>query len=91
MIEAVIFDLDGLMIESEQFHFDIMKRLLAKYGKNPSESWFEPMIGMDNLECAEFVIRETHLPLTPEAYIQEKYDIMLDLLPEIAKPNPGLL
>lgn len=91
MIEAVIFDLDGLMIESERFHFDIMERLLAKYGKSPSEAWFEPMIGMDNIEGAEFVIRETQLPLTPEAYIQEKYDIMLHLLPEVAKPNPGLL
>jgi len=90
-IDAVIFDLDGLMIESERFHFDIMERLLAKYGKSAPEAWFEPMIGMDNVECAEFVIRETELPLTTEAYLQEKYDVILDLLPEVAKPNPGLL
>jgi HAD superfamily hydrolase (TIGR01509 family) len=90
-IEAVIFDMDGLMIESERFHYDIMRLLLAKYGKKPSETWFEPMIGMDNIEGAEFVIRETGLPLTPEAYIREKYDIMLNLLPEVSKPNPGLL
>lgn len=90
-IEAVIFDLDGLMIESERFHFDIMERLLANYGKQASEAWFEPMIGMDNIEGAEFVIKETNLPLTPEAYIREKYDMMLDLLPEVSKPNPGLM
>ena len=91
MIEAVIFDVDGLMIESERFHYDVMERLLANYGKKPSEAWFEPMIGMDNIESAEFVVRETHLPLTPEAYIQEKYAIMLNLLPEVSKPNPGLM
>jgi HAD superfamily hydrolase (TIGR01509 family) len=90
-IEAVIFDLDGLMIESERFHFDILERLLASHGKQASEAWFEPMIGMDNIECAEYVIKETNLPLTPEAYIQEKYALMLDLLPEVSKPNPGLL
>ena len=90
-LEAVIFDLDGLMIESERFSFEVMKILLARYGKCASEAWFEPTIGMDNTECAEFIISKTNLPLTPEAYIQEKKDIMLDLLPEVSKPNPGLL
>ena len=90
-IEAVIFDLDGLMIESEQFNFDVIRRLLEKYGKQVDEAWFEPTIGMDNLETAEFLIRETGLHLTPEAFIQEKHKLMIGVLPEVTKPNPGLM
>lgn len=90
-IEAVIFDLDGLMIESEQFNFDVIRRLLEKYGKQVDEAWFEPTIGMDNLETAEFLINATGLHLTPEAFIQEKHNLMIGVLPEVTKPNPGLM
>lgn len=90
-IEAVIFDLDGLMIESEQFNFDVIRRLLEKYGKQVDEAWFEPTIGMDNLETAEFMINATGLHLTPVAFIQEKHNLMIGVLPEVTKPNPGLM
>ncbi len=90
-IKAVIFDLDGLMIDSERFNFDCMGELLAEYGKQPQEDWFETMIGMDNNECAEFIIQEADLPLTPEAYIDALSEITLDALPRICTPNPGLM
>lgn len=90
-IEGVIFDLDGLMIESERFHFDAMAVLLSRYGKQHDEAWFEPMVGMDNIACAKFVIAQTNIPLTPDEYIKENYDVILEFLPEFCQPNPGLL
>jgi len=90
-IKAVIFDLDGLMIDSERFNFDCMGELLAQYGEQPQENWFETMIGMDNYECAEFIIQQADLPLTPGAYIDALSEITLGALPRISTPNPGLL
>lgn len=89
-IEAVIFDLDGLMIDSERFHFEAIVALVTRYGKKANEAWFESMIGMDNIACAKIVIAETNIPLTPETYIKEIYDIILEILPDICQPNPGL-
>lgn len=90
-IKAVIFDLDGLMIDSERFNYDCMGELLAQYGEQPQEDWFETMIGMDNYECAEFIIQQAGLPLTPEDYIDALSEITLDALPKICTPNPGLM
>jgi HAD superfamily hydrolase (TIGR01509 family) len=90
MIEAVIFDMDGLMIDSERFHFDCIVALAARYGKRVEEEWFEYTIGMDNIECAEFVMNQTGLHLTTEAYLDELYDIINELLPDNCVPNPGL-
>lgn len=90
-IEAVIFDLDDLMIDSERFHFDALKRLMKKYGKSAPEDWFAPMIGLDNYECAEFVIRNAHLPLSVDAYLNQTLENLIELLPQMVKPNPGLL
>ena len=90
-IEAVIFDLDDLMIDSERFHFDGLKRLMKKYGKNAPEDWFASMIGLDNYECAEFVIRNAHLPLSVDVYLNQTLENLIELLPQMVKPNPGLL
>lgn len=90
-IEAVIFDLDGLMVDSERYHYVVMEQLLAKYGKCALEGWLEALIGMDNLETAEFIIRETNLHLSPEEYLQETYEMLLLQTPEVAQPIPGLL
>jgi HAD superfamily hydrolase (TIGR01509 family) len=91
MIEAVIFDLDDLMIDSEIFHFEALKVLMKKYGKTTPEEWFEPLIGLDNYESAEFVIKTAQLPITVETYLKETLQNLLDLLPQFVKPNPGLL
>ena len=89
-IEAVIFDLDDLMIDSERFHFDALKRLMKKYGKSTPEEWFAPMIGLDNYECAEFVIKNAQLPITVDAYVDQTLENLIELLPQMIKPNPGL-
>jgi HAD superfamily hydrolase (TIGR01509 family) len=90
-IQAVVFDLDGLMIESEQYHFDALKELLARYDKQASPEWFHSMIGMDNEESAQFVLAQTGIPLTPDAFNDMRYEIITSLLPRIYKPKAGLL
>lgn len=91
MIKAVIFDLDDLMIDSEIYYFEAMDLLLNRHGKSAPQAWFGPMIGLDNYQCAEYVIENAQLPLTPVEYINETQNIMIDFIPKMATPNPGLL
>lgn len=44
-VEAVIFDLDGVLVDSEPVHFRAANRILAKYGKAISEAEYRRFIG----------------------------------------------
>ena len=46
MIEAVIFDMDGVLIDSEPIYDRISVELLAEYGVRPPESLFDSLRGL---------------------------------------------
>lgn len=45
MIKAVIFDMDGLMIDSERVTFDGYKKVLEGYNKTMSEEFYKTFLG----------------------------------------------
>ena len=44
-INAVIFDLDGVLVDSEPLHYRVTNSILAEYGVTVSWEDFQPMIG----------------------------------------------
>lgn len=90
-VEAVIFDLDGFMIDSEQLHFDAWLVLLAEYERTLTDDDFQHMIGMDSGICARYVIDRTNVPLTPQDLLKRRWEIVTGLLEQGIEPVPGLL
>ncbi len=45
MIEAVIFDIDGTIIDSVDMHIEAWKRTFEKFGKEVSYELIRPQIG----------------------------------------------
>jgi beta-phosphoglucomutase family hydrolase len=48
VVGAVIFDMDGVIIDSEPFHFEVNKRLFAALGITVSTGEYEGFIGVSN-------------------------------------------
>jgi beta-phosphoglucomutase family hydrolase len=48
MIQAVIFDMDGVIIDSEPFHYEVNKRIFASLGIEVSEDEYRGYIGVSN-------------------------------------------
>ena len=46
MIKAVIFDMDGVIIDSERVHFAAYRKLLEKNGKRITEEQYKPWFGI---------------------------------------------
>ena len=60
MIRAVIFDLDGTLVETEPLHFAAFNDALRPDGiEIVSEDYFQRLIGMDDRDCFTTVLRES--------------------------------
>ena len=51
-VEAVIFDMDGVLVDSEPFGFEALRRVMARYGLGYSEEENAEFLGRTTLDRA---------------------------------------
>jgi HAD superfamily hydrolase (TIGR01509 family) len=89
-IEAVIFDMDGVLVDSEPLHMDATRRLLATYGVGYSQEANEEFIGFTDVEIFT-ILRARHglLPGT-DVLARQFAEHLIALLRREAVPLPGV-
>ncbi|XP_068648473.1 (DL)-glycerol-3-phosphatase 2-like isoform X1 [Aristolochia californica] len=82
-ITNVIFDMDGLLLDTEQFYTLAQENILARYGKTFDWSLKAKMMGKKALESAHIFVEETGLSgiLTPEQFLEDRKAILEELFP----------
>jgi HAD superfamily hydrolase (TIGR01509 family) len=90
MIRALIFDMDGLMIDSERLYFEAEREIARSFGREVSDETLGRMMGRKPLESLELYVRETGLPITAQETYAVRNVIMERKLREDLRPMPGL-
>ena len=80
MLEAIIFDLDGVLIHTEDMKVESWKRTLEKYNIKDGDSWYAKQIGTPGKKLAEIAVRDFSLPCEPESIFSVNREIYLSLL-----------
>lgn len=90
-LRAVIFDLDGLMFNTEDLYQEVGRRTLARRGKTLTQDLLDQMMGRKSDIALQIMIDWHDLDLTVEALADEQMETMFTLLPDRLEPLPGLL
>jgi HAD superfamily hydrolase (TIGR01509 family) len=88
MFEAVLFDFDGLIANSEPLQKAAWRTYLADHGYALSDTLVDRMFGLRLLESAALVRETLALPFPVEQIMAERDAIFLDSLRGVLQPMP---
>jgi len=87
-ITHIIYDNDGLLLDTEPFYTKVHQILAARYGKIFDWTVKSKMIGLRAEDSANVLIRSLQLPLSVPEYLDARKHMLAELFPQ-AEPLPG--
>ena len=93
MFDAIIFDFDGVVVDSEPVHLECFGAVLAPQGIELStEDYYTKYLGFDDHDCFAAVLRDNGRPIDEgrvAAMIEEKTALVQKAFAESIRPLPG--
>ncbi|KAK2412573.1 bifunctional riboflavin kinase/FMN phosphatase [Trifolium repens] len=82
-ITHVVFDMDGLLLDTEKFYTEVQEIFLARYNKTFNWSLKAKMMGMKANEAAKVFVEANGISdyLTPEQFLEEREAMLQSLFP----------
>ncbi|EPS72999.1 hypothetical protein M569_01760 [Genlisea aurea] len=82
-ISHVIFDMDGLLLDTEKFYTEVQEIILARYDKTFDWSLKAKMMGKKAIEAAHVFVEESGISesLSPQQFLQEREAMLQKLFP----------
>jgi len=90
MIKAVIFDMDGLMIDSEPFHIDAYDKALLDFKYRLSEAEKIKYVGISDHDICVDLVSRLKLPCSPQELVAKKTTEYKKILNNKLIAQPGL-
>jgi pseudouridine 5'-phosphatase len=88
VITHIIYDNDGLLLDTEPFYTEAHQILAARFGKVFDWTVKSKMIGLRAEDSANVLINALQLPFTVEEYLEERKHLLKELFPK-ADAMPG--
>ena len=76
---AVLFDLDGVLLDTERLYTEATQAIVGRFGKTFTWAIKRDAMGRDALVSARIVLERLGVPLTPEEFVAER-DVILERL-----------
>lgn len=87
-IRCVLYDMDGLLLDTEGFYTEVTQRIVGRFGRTFDWSLKSRMIGRPAIESARLLVETLDVPLAPEEYLEERETLLEQLFPD-SRALPG--
>lgn len=91
MAKLVIFDFDGLIVNSEFVVFEAIRDVLDQYNQCFTWEYFSRYIGMSVVESLKIFYRDCHIPIPFEIFLYKRNKNVELYLEERLELMPGIL
>ncbi|KAJ3228379.1 Pseudouridine-5'-phosphatase [Clydaea vesicula] len=89
-VKYVLFDMDGLLLDTETIYTEVSVDICRKYGKVFDWELKAKMMGLREKDAGELIVKTLDLPISAEEYLRQRYLGHEALFP-FTKPLPGVL
>src|SRR6476619_4532162 len=89
-VDAIIFDMDGVLVDSEPLGFEAMRRVMARQGVAYTHADNDEFVGRTTLEECEVLTARHRLAADPRELTREYVDILVGLIRVEPRPLPGV-
>ena len=76
-ISCLIYDMDGLLLNTEGIYTEVTQQIVGEYGKVFDWSVKEKIIGRRSIQAAEIIVESLDLPISPQDYLDSRKDVLL--------------
>src|SRR3990172_6913531 len=90
MIKAVIFDMDGVMIDSEPLWEKAERILLGRRGIDYNPTYRDKIVGLNQKDSGRLLKETFNLPETIEELLSERIDLIVRIYEEELELIPSL-
>ena len=87
-ISCLIYDMDGLLLDTEGIYTEVTQQIVGEYGKVFDWSVKGKIIGRRAVQAAEIIVESLDLPITPQDYLDSRKNVLLEKFKDTA-PLPG--
>jgi pseudouridine 5'-phosphatase len=88
LITHIIYDNDGLLLDTEPFYTRAHEIVAARYGKVFDWTVKSKMIGLRAEDSANVLLTSLQLPMTVPEYLEARKHLLAEMFPQ-AEPLPG--
>ncbi|XP_077552437.1 uncharacterized protein LOC144166824 [Haemaphysalis longicornis] len=88
-VTHVLFDLDGVILDTDQMYTDAVQAVAGRYGKQYTWELTLRAMGTPASDSARLIIDDLGLPMNQDEYLAEMDCIFADMLP-MAELKPGV-
>ncbi|XP_067013843.1 pseudouridine-5'-phosphatase [Anabrus simplex] len=82
-VTHVIFDMDGLLIDSEGAYDKVFSQIIEQFGKKYTWDVRSKVMGTKEDVSAQIVVQELQLPISAEEFLVQQFEIQKTVLPTV--------